>query len=106
MPNAILTIELLMGGTLLAGMLLARAKRFRAHAFCQTTVVILNLAPIIYFMLPAFRTVILPGLPSRLHDRFYAVTSVHAAMGAVAELLGIYIILVAGTSLLPAGLRF
>ena len=95
-----------MGVALLAGMMLARAKRFRAHGICQTTVVILNLVPILWFMLPAFRTAVAPMLPSGLHDRFYAVTTAHAALGIIAEGLGIYIILAAGTNLLPRSLRF
>jgi len=95
-----------MGSTLLVGMLLARAKRFRAHGICQTLVVILNLGPIISFMLPAFRTGIVSGLPAHLGDRFYAVTTAHAILGGTAELFGLYIVLVAGSNLLPRGLRF
>jgi hypothetical protein len=44
-----------MGATLLVGMLLARAKRFAAHGFCQSTVVVFNLAPILLFMFPGYR---------------------------------------------------
>ena len=106
MAKTILIIELVMGATLLAGMLLARARKFSAHGACQSIVIILNLAPIILFMLPAFRKGVAPGLPSHLGDRFYAVTTAHALLGATAEILGLYIVLVAGTSLLPQGLRF
>ena len=106
MAKTILTIELLMGAALLLGMLLARAKRFRAHGICQATVVILNLVPIMLFMLPEFRSAVAPGLPAGLNDRFYAITTVHAVLGASAELLGIYILLVAGTKLLPEAVRF
>jgi len=106
MAKTILIVELVMGATLVAGMLLARAGKFRAHGACQSLVIILNLAPITLFMLPAFRKGIAPGLPSHLGDRFYAVTTAHAVLGATAELLGLYIVLVAGTSLLPQGLRF
>jgi len=95
-----------MGATLLVGMFLARAKRFRAHGICQSFVVILNLAPIISFMLPQFRTGVAPGLPSHLGKRFYGVTTAHAFFGVTAEVLGLYIVLVAGTTLLPRGLRF
>ena len=95
-----------MGATLLVGIFLARAKLFRAHGICQSFVVILNLAPIVSFMLPAFRTGVAPGLPSHLGDRFYTVTTAHAILGATAEVLGLYIVLVAGTNLLPRGLRF
>lgn len=106
MAKTILTVELLMGGALLVGMFLARAKRFRAHGICQATVVILNLVPILLFMLPEFRSAVAPGLPAGLKDRFYAITTAHAGLGATAELLGIYILLVAGTKLLPEAVRF
>lgn len=106
MARTILIIELLMGATLLAGMLLARAKCFRAHGICQTFVIMLNLAPILSFMVPEFRNAVAPGLPSHLNDRFYAITTAHAVLGGTAELLGLYIVLVAGTNLLPRAIRF
>jgi plastocyanin len=106
MARTILIIELLMGATLLLGMFLARAKAFRAHGTCQSIVIILNLAPILLFMLPALRKGILPGLPAQLGDRFHGVTTAHAVLGGAAELLGLYILLVAGTNLLPQAMRF
>jgi plastocyanin len=106
MARTILIIELLMGATLLLGMFLARAKAFRAHGICQSIVIILNLAPIVLFMVPAFRKGIVPGLPAQLGDRFHGVTTAHAVLGGAAELLGLYILLVAGTNILPRGLRF
>jgi plastocyanin len=105
MARTILIIELLMGATLLFGMLLARAKRFRAHGICQSVVVMLNLGPIIAFMVPQFRTAVVPGLPAHLSDRFHAVTTAHAVLGGTAEILGLYIVLAAGTNLLPRVLR-
>ena len=38
-----LVVEIGMGLALLAGMLLARRRRYRAHAWCQSAVVLLNL---------------------------------------------------------------
>lgn len=105
MAKTILIFELLMGAALLVGMGLARAQYFRAHGICQTFVVMLNLAPILAFMLPGFRAGIVSGLPSHLGERFYAVTTAHAVLGTAAELLGLYIVLAAGTKLLPHSLR-
>jgi plastocyanin/uncharacterized membrane protein YozB (DUF420 family) len=101
-----LIAQLLMGAALLAGMWLARRGKFRAHAFCQTSVVFLNLIPIFYFMAPVFHKGVQPGLPQKLNDSFYSVATAHAALGTLAEVLGIYIILVAGTKLVPAALHF
>jgi uncharacterized membrane protein YozB (DUF420 family) len=101
-----LVIQLTMGVSLIAGTLLARAKRYRAHAICQTTVVILNLVMIAMVMEPSFGERIVPRLATRLSRPYYAIVTLHAALGTVAELLGLYILLVAGTNILPQSWRF
>ena len=101
-----LAIEVAMGLVLILGMVLARRKRYRAHAWCQSTVVVLNLIVIAQIMLPSFRGQVAPKIPARLARSFYAVATGHATMGFIAELLGVYIILVAGTRILPERLRF
>jgi plastocyanin/uncharacterized membrane protein YozB (DUF420 family) len=98
--------QILMGLMLLGGMVLARAGRFRAHAVCQSTVVLLNLIPIGLFMAPAFRGEIAPGLPDRVGQLSYALPAAHATLGGIAEILALYILLSAGTRLLPRALRF
>jgi plastocyanin len=103
--NLNLAAQLLMGSSLLVGMFLARRKLFRAHAVCQSLVVLINLIPIATYMLPVFGRGVLPALPGSLGDRFYLVSTIHAALGLVAEVFGIYIILSAGTKLLPQALR-
>ncbi|MFY9584171.1 MAG: DUF420 domain-containing protein, partial [Candidatus Acidiferrales bacterium] len=100
-----LLVQLGMGLALLAGAFLARRKRFAAHGVCQTTVLALNLVMIALVMWPSFR-MLRPQLPGALRDRFYAVATIHAALGAAAELLGLYIVLVAATSIVPRRLRF
>ena len=104
--NLNLAVQVLMGLALLVGMFLARRKMFRAHAACQSAVVLLNLIPITLFMLPVFRRGVAPALTTRLGEPFYAVSTAHALLGTLAELLGIYIILRAGTSLVPTAFRF
>jgi len=101
-----LVAQVLMGFTLLGGMALARAGRYRAHAVCQSSVVLVNLVSIGLFMGPTFRREVASELPARLGEFSYAFPSAHAALGAVAELLGLYVLLSAGTRLLPSALRF
>src|SRR2546425_10114610 len=86
-----LLVQLTMGVALLVGMFLARRNRFTAHGICQATVMLLNLAMIGLIMWPSFRGVI-PQLPAGLGERYYAVATAHAALGIVAELLGLYIV--------------
>src|SRR5579862_4946955 len=94
-----------MGAALLLGMFLAKRKKFRAHAICQTSVLLLNLVFILRIMIPSFHG-ITPQLPAGLRDPYYAIATLHAALGSGTELMGFYILLVAGTKLIPEPLRF
>jgi plastocyanin/uncharacterized membrane protein YozB (DUF420 family) len=95
-----------MGLALLGGMALARAGRYRAHGICQTIVVLLNLGVIVFFMAPRFQRGAAPQIPSGLGDPYFGVATAHAVLGSAAELLGLYVLLNAGTNVLPAALRF
>jgi plastocyanin/uncharacterized membrane protein YozB (DUF420 family) len=101
-----LVIQIAMGVALLVGMALARRQHFRAHMICQSSVMLLNLVLIFVIMLPAFRRQVVPHLPGGLQETYYAVVTLHAGLGTVAELLGLYIVLRAATNLVPARLRF
>ena len=101
-----LIVQLLMGLALLLGMVLARRGFYRAHGICQASVVLLNLILIAVIMLPPFARDIVPGLPQRLSQAYYLLPTVHAILGSAAQLLGLYIILRAGTDWLPESLRF
>jgi uncharacterized membrane protein YozB (DUF420 family) len=101
-----LVVQLIMGTALLAGTLLARYKRYRAHGICQTTVLLLNLVMIGLVMWPSFQQQVKPALPRSFHRWYYEVATIHAALGMAAELLGLYIVIVAGTNVLPQWLRF
>ncbi len=98
--------QITMGIMLLVGKMLARRKWYRAHGICQSAVVILNLVPITTYMLPVFRQGVLSGLSTETDGIFLTIALVHATLGTMAELFGIYIILNSGTSLLPETLRF
>jgi plastocyanin/uncharacterized membrane protein YozB (DUF420 family) len=100
-----LLIQLAMGCMLLVGMWLARKKRFVAHKYCQSSVMLLNLVMIGIIMYPSFHRQVGPRLGAIGGDFYLAVATVHAGLGAIAELLGLYIVLVAA-KLLPRKLRF
>jgi uncharacterized membrane protein YozB (DUF420 family) len=57
-------------------------------------------------MLPSFRRAVEPGIPSRLAKSYYWLATAHGIVGIVAELLGLYVLLVAGTTLVPKAIRF
>src|SRR5579864_6018112 len=99
-------VQLAMGGALIVGVILAKQKRYRAHGACQTTVLLLNVWMIALTMWPSFREQVVPRIPKALERSYYAIATIHVLLGTSAELLGIYIVLVAGSKLVPPSLRF
>jgi uncharacterized membrane protein YozB (DUF420 family) len=101
-----LVIQVAMGVALIFGAFLARAKRFASHGICQSIVLVLNALMIGLVMWPSFYSQVLPKLPKRFGRRFYAVATIHGVLGVLAEILGLYIVMVAGTGILPKSWRF
>ena len=99
-------VQLAMGGALIVGVILAKQKRYKAHGACQMTVLLLNVWMIALTMWPSFREQVIPHISKTLKRGYYAIATVHMLLGTSAELLGLYIVLVAGTELIPPSLRF
>jgi uncharacterized membrane protein YozB (DUF420 family) len=96
-----LLIEATMGIALVTGAVLARRRQYRAHAWCQSAVVLLNLVVIGFAMAPSFYHQVAPKIPRLLHKSYYAIAAGHAVLGVVTEVLALYIILAAGAKVLP-----
>ena len=103
--DLVLLLEIGMGIGLLLGAALARARRFRAHAMCQAAIVVLNAVIIALVMIPSFRVHVSPKIPLRLGKAYYALATTHAILGSVVECGAVYILLAAGTKVLPEKLR-
>ena len=103
--DLVLVMEIAMGVGLLVGARLARKGRFRQHAWCQSAIVLLNLAVVAVMMIPSFRVHVLPRVPAKLGNAYYALATTHAAIGTATELAGLYILMSAGTSVLPEKFR-
>jgi uncharacterized membrane protein YozB (DUF420 family) len=101
-----LIVQVIMGVVLIAGAFLARKKCYKTHGICQTMVLLLNLLMIGLVMWPSFQQQVQPALSKLPHRAYYQVAAMHAILGIVAELLGLYIVVVAGTKILPERLRF
>ena len=100
-----MALELAMGVGLLIGAWLARLRRYRLHAWCQSTIVLVNCALIALTMIPPFRLQVLPSLPGKLGKSAYGLATAHAALGTITECAGLYVLLAAGTRVLPERLR-
>jgi uncharacterized membrane protein YozB (DUF420 family) len=87
------------------GWQLARHKHFEAHCWVQTSSASLNAIVVLVVMIRSFIIHILPGIPAKLLQGDYAVTTVHAIIGASGLLLGIFVVL-RGNQLVPKSLRF
>jgi uncharacterized membrane protein YozB (DUF420 family) len=101
-----LVVQVTMGGALIAGTWLAKKKCYRAHALCQTSVLLLNLGMIGLVMWPSFQQQVRPASAKAFHKWYYQAAIIHAVLGTIAEVLGIYIAAVAGTTIIPERLRF
>jgi uncharacterized membrane protein YozB (DUF420 family) len=87
------------------GFILARRKQFTAHRWVQTSAVTLNTIVVLISMVTSYIIHILPGIPSKLAEGDYAVTTLHGVMGAIALVLGVFVAL-RGNNLVPKKLRF
>ena len=87
------------------GWQLARHKHFEAHRWVQTSSATLNAVVVLVVMIRSFVLHILPGIPAKLLQGDYAVTTIHALVGATGLLLGIFVVL-RGNGLVPQALRF
>jgi uncharacterized membrane protein YozB (DUF420 family) len=87
------------------GFILARRKQFEAHRWVQTSSVILNSLVVVISMVTSYIIYILPGIPAKLATGDYAVTTLHAIIGAIGLIFGIFVML-RGNELVPKSLRF
>jgi uncharacterized membrane protein YozB (DUF420 family) len=87
------------------GFILARIKHYTAHRWVQTTAVTLNTLVVLISMVTSYIIHILPGIPGKLAQGDYAVITLHAIIGAIAVVWGVFVAL-RGNNLVPKKLRF
>jgi len=100
-----LLVQLGLGVLLFAGLLLARRSRYAWHGVCQSTALVATIVMTAIWMLPAYHANY--GLAIfKLGNRVNVAAAAHVISGTAALLLGLYVVLVAGTPLVPKALRF
>ena len=80
-----LVVQVTMGGALIAGAYLAKRRRYKAHAVCQTSVLVLNLGMIGLLMWPSFLQQVKPAPARALHKWYYQAAIIHAVLGTIAD---------------------
>jgi uncharacterized membrane protein YozB (DUF420 family) len=102
-----LTLMLMLTGALMltAGWQLAVRKRYKAHRWVQTAAVIVNTGVVLATMISPFLVYIVPGIPSKLNEGSYGLTTAHGVVGLTSMLLGVFVVL-RGHNLVPKAMRF
>jgi len=101
-----LLVQIGLGLLLLIGMVFARRGSYRAHGACQSSALALAIVMTLVWMWPSFREIYVPDLARGIANRTNVAVVAHAALGSVVLLLGAYIVLVAGTAVIPRRFRF
>ena len=87
------------------GWRLAMRRRYEAHRWVQTAAACLNAAVVLVWMIHSFTANVAPQIPAKLNERAYAVATVHALVGAIGLVTGMFVVL-RGNELVPQRLRF
>ena len=104
-PDLTLVLILVTAMLFTIGWQLAVRKRYTAHRWVQTLAASLNAIVVLSTMISSFLIFILPGIPGKLLEGSYGVTTVHALVGMVGLMLGVFVVL-RGNELVPHSLRF
>ena len=78
---------------LTVGVVLAKSKRYDAHRWVQTSAVVLNAVPVIFWMIRSFWLYVRPGLPGNLSKSVDAITTVHAVAGLIGVVIGLFVMI-------------
>ena len=87
------------------GWQLAVHKHYVIHRWVQTSAAIINASVVLVVMVGSFVFFTLPQIPKNIVRPSVAVTTVHAIVGTVTFLLGVFVVLRAN-KLVPKALRF
>jgi len=89
--NLIAQVVLLVG--LSVGFVLARRGKIAAHQYNQTGWALFNIILTIFIMVVAYAKYVLPGFSGNLSQAFGLVSTIHATLGFLAIVCGVYLIL-------------
>ncbi len=104
-PDLALVLVLFSSALFTVGWRLAVHRHYQAHRWVQTSAALINAVAVLAIMVGSFWGFVLPTLAARIRQPVTLITAIHAAIGTVTFLLGIFIVLRAN-NLAPQALRF
>jgi uncharacterized membrane protein YozB (DUF420 family) len=106
LQDLLAVVEVALAVLLVVGFIVVRLGHVRAHRILQSSIVLVNIPIVLYGMVPYYLQNVAPFLTSQLSQPIVLVPTIMLVAGSTAELLGVYILLVAGTDWLPERFRF
>ena len=100
-----LVVMLLAAGLFSLGVVMALRKRYQVHRWIQTSAASLNALIVLWMMILPFRDFVLRDVGGPRPGAFYAVTTVHALVGLIGLVFGLFVVL-RGNELVPKALKF
>jgi uncharacterized membrane protein YozB (DUF420 family) len=104
-PDLALVLILISSALFTVGWQLAVHKHYDIHRWVQTSAAIINTSAVLAIMVGSFLGFILPQIPGHFVRPSIWATTIHAAIGTIAFLLGVFVVLRAN-KLVPKSLRF
>lgn len=104
-PDIALVLIVLSSVMFTVGWQLAVHKHYDIHRWVQTSAASINALAVLVIMVGSFVGFVLPNIPTKLNQPVTQITTIHAAIGTVCLLLGVFIVLRAN-KLVPKSLRF
>jgi uncharacterized membrane protein YozB (DUF420 family) len=102
-----LVVSIIVAILFTVGVVLAVKGRYQAHRWVQTAAAVLNAILILWMMILPFRDFIARDFMGQRPPYFYYVTTAHAAIGFIALIFGLYVVLRGNNFILiPKFLRF
>jgi uncharacterized membrane protein YozB (DUF420 family) len=105
LSDSTLVIVIITAVMFTVGWILAMRRKYRAHRQLQTTAVTLNTVVVLGTMISSYWINIIPGIPHKLAEGSYAITTLHALVGIASLVMGVFVVL-RGYNLVPKKLRF
>jgi hypothetical protein len=104
-PDIALVLVLFSSALFTVGWQLAVHKHYDIHRWVQTSAATINAVAVLAIMVGSFLGSVLPNIPAKMAEPTTSITTIHAVIGTIAFLLGVFVVLRAN-KLVPKAWRF